>query len=129
MVETTSLWCLPDHVRFVTHQGKQVLIVDLSHCTSDEIEKTLRVVPNLVMTRPRNSVLILSDFTGASINRAAILALEETAVFDKPYVRKSGCVGIESFPVKLIEDVSIFSGRQFSSFRTREEALTWLVKE
>jgi hypothetical protein len=129
VVETTSLWCLPDHVRFVSHRGKQILIIDLSNCSSDEVEKTLRAVPNLVMTHPRNSVLILSDFTGASIDRAAILAIEETAVFDKPYVKKSVCVGIENFPERYREDLAIFSGRQFPAFRTREEALTWLVTD
>jgi hypothetical protein len=51
-----------------------------------------------VTTRPRGSVLILSDFTGASFGEEAVRAMKESAVFDKPYIKKSAWVGAESFP-------------------------------
>jgi hypothetical protein len=55
-----------DRVRFITHQGKQILLVDLSHCSAAEIEQVLRELPDIVTARPRGSVLIFSDFTAAS---------------------------------------------------------------
>jgi hypothetical protein len=45
-----------------------------------------------VTTQPRGSVLILSDFTGASFDEEAIRAMKESAVFDKPYIKKSAWV-------------------------------------
>ena len=120
---------LTDRIRFITHHSKQILLVDLSNCSGSEVEKTVRAVPELVTTRPRNSVLILSDFTGASFNEDALRAMKEAAVFDKPYVKKSAWVGAENFPKVISESMKSFSRREFPSFETREEALTWLVKD
>ena len=84
---------MADRVRFITHQGKQILLVDLSDGSAAEVEKIYRGVPDIVTARPRNSVLALTDFTGASFNREAIQVIKESAVFDKPYVKKSAVVG------------------------------------
>ena len=118
-----------DHIRFIVHQGKQILLVDLSNCSAVEVERIVRAVPELVTTRPRSSVLILSDFTGASFDQDAIRAMQQSAVFDKPYVKKSAWVGTESLPNAFSKDMTKFSGRRFLSFQDREEALSWLAKD
>jgi hypothetical protein len=82
-----------------------------------------------VSTRPRNSVLILSDFTGASFDAEAIRVLKETAVFDKPFVRKSAFVGTENLPQGFVENLKSFSRREFPTFETRDKALAWLMKD
>jgi mannose/fructose-specific phosphotransferase system component IIA len=76
-----------DRIRFISHEGKKILLVDLSNGSATEVEKTLRAVPETVTTHPRNSVLILSDFTGASFDEEAIRVMKEIAVFDKPYIK------------------------------------------
>src|SRR5882672_9378719 len=63
---------LTDRIRFITHQRKQILLVDLSNCSASQVEEIVRAVPELVTTRPHSSVLILSDFTGASLDEEAI---------------------------------------------------------
>ncbi|MGA8620710.1 MAG: STAS/SEC14 domain-containing protein [Candidatus Sulfotelmatobacter sp.] len=120
---------MTDRIRFITHQGKQILVVDLSNCSSVEVQEIIRAVPELVTTRPRGSVLILSDFTGASFDHEAIRAMKESAVFDKPYIKKSAWVGAEHFPEVSSEDIGSFSRREFPTFKTREEALTWLATD
>ena len=118
-----------DRIRFITHRGKQILVVDLSNCSTVEVEKIVRAVPEVVTTRPRASVLILSDFTGASFDQEAMRAMKESAVFDKPYIKKSAWVGTEHFPDVFSEDMMDFSRRKFPTFKTREEALAWLTKD
>ena len=118
-----------ERIQFITHQRKQILLVDLSNCPAVELEKTVRALPEVVSTQPRGSVLILSDFTGASFNEDAIRTMKETAVFDKPYIKKSAWVGTERLPRALSEELRKFSRRDFPSFETRDDALTWLVKE
>jgi isopentenyl diphosphate isomerase/L-lactate dehydrogenase-like FMN-dependent dehydrogenase len=77
-------------VSVITHQGKQILLIDLSYGSATEVEEVLRAFPDVVTARPGASVLILSDFTGASFGQEAIRVMKETAVFDKPYsVKKS----------------------------------------
>lgn len=80
-------------------------------------------------TKPRGSVLILSDFRGASIDQEAIRVMKETAVFDKLYVKKSAWTGAESLPPGVSADLRNFSRREFPVFETREEALAWLAKD
>ena len=120
---------MPDRIRFITHQGKQILLVDLSNCSTAEVETIIRAVPGVVTTRPRASVLVLSDFTGASFDQETIRAMKESAVFDKPYVKKSAWVGAESFPEAFRDSLKSFSRREFPTFKTRQEALDWLVED
>jgi hypothetical protein len=118
-----------DRIRFIVHQGKQILLVDLSHCSAAEVEKTLRKLPEVVTARPRGSVLIFSDFTATSFDEEALRVMKETAVFDKPFVKKTAWLGAENFPQNFAESLSSFSRREFPVFKTREEALAWLVKD
>lgn len=89
------------HIRFIDHQGKKILLVDFSNCPADELEKVARRVPDYVTSEPLGSVLVLTDFTGAKFDRDAIRAIKETAVFDKPFVKKSALVGIEGLPASF----------------------------
>jgi hypothetical protein len=118
-----------DRVQFITHQSKQILLVNLSNCSAAEVGKILRELPEAVATHPLGSVLILSDFTGASCDAEAIRVLQETAVFDKPFVKKSAFVGTGSFPLGFSENLSSFSRREFLDFETHDEALAWLAKD
>ncbi|MGB9233969.1 MAG: hypothetical protein WCC04_06115 [Terriglobales bacterium] len=120
---------MTDRIRFITHQGKQILLVDLSNCSAAQVEEILREVPGVVAVCPRGSVLIFSDFTGASFDEEAVRVMKESAVFDKPYVKKTAWVGAENFPREYSKSLSSFSGREFPVFETRDQALAWLVRD
>jgi hypothetical protein len=120
---------LTDHIRFMNHRSKQVLLIDLSNCSAAEVGKIFRAVPEFVTTRPRGSVLILSDFTGASLDPEAVRIIKETAVFDKTYVKKSAWTGTENLPRAFAESVRSFSRREFPVFESRKDALAWLAKD
>ena len=120
---------MTDHIRFITRHGKQILLVDLSNCSGSEVAKIVRAVPEHVTTQPRGSVLILSDFTGASFDEEAVRVMKEAAVFDKPFIKKTAWVGAENLPEAFSQSIRSFSRREFPSFETREEALAWLVKD
>ena len=120
---------MEDRIRFITHEGKQILLADISHCSPAEVQKVARVVPNLVMIQPRESVLLLADFTGSEFDREAITSLKESTVFDRPHVKKSAWVGTENLPRVFYEHIKLFCQRELPTFKTREEALDWLVKD
>jgi hypothetical protein len=124
---------MTDRIRFITHQKRKILLIDLSHCSAARVEKIFRAVPDFVTKQARESVLILSDFTGASYNQDAIRVMEETAVFDKPYVKKSAWTGKSTDPElvseELAEKLGAFARRKFRVFESREEALAWLAKD
>ena len=118
-----------ERIRFISHQKKQILLVDLSGCSAVEVEKLARAVPDTVTAQPRGSILLLADFTGALFDHEALRAMKESAVFDKPYIKKSAWVGAENFPPVFERNLKAFSRREFTTFRTRQEALDWLVED
>jgi hypothetical protein len=120
---------MEDRIRFVEHRGRQILLADLSHCTAREVEKIALLVPSYVTSEPRGSVLLLADFTGAEFDRIAIERLKESAVFDRPHLKRSAWVGIERLPKVFYEHIKTFSQRDLPAFKTREEAMDWLVSE
>jgi hypothetical protein len=120
---------MEDRIRCVEHQGKQILLVDLSHCTPAEVAKIALVVPSYVTSEPRGSVLLLADFTGAEFDRIAIERMKESTVFDRPHLKRSAWVGIDKLPKVFYEHIKNFSQRDLPAFETREEAMDWLVSE
>ena len=118
-----------NRIRFFDHEGKRILLVDFSNCKAHEVEAITRKVPDYVTTQPLRSVLVLTDFAGASFDRDALLVMKETAVFDKPYVKKSALIGTESLPREFYEDMKTFSRRELPTFSSREEAQKWLVED
>jgi len=120
---------MEDRIRLITHKGKAILLVDVSHCSAAELLKISRMVPHYVMPEPRESVLILVDFTGAHFDREAITSMKESAVFDRPHIKKSAWVGTENLPQVFYEHIKNFSQRELPTFKTREEAMDWLVMD
>ena len=120
---------MQDRIRFINHGGKKILLVDFSNCPANEVEEIARAVPDYVTVNPHGSVLVLTDFTGAAFDRDALRAMKETAVFDKPFVKKSALIGTESLPRDFYEDMTRFSRRELPIFKTREEALDWLATD
>ena len=118
-----------NRVRFFDHEGKAILLVDLSKCGAREVEQLTRKVPDLVTSQKLGSVLILTDFAGASFDNHALMSIKETAVFDKPYIKKSALIGTESLPREFYDEMKSFSRRDWMIFRNRQEALTWLVED
>ena len=120
---------MDDRIRFIEHKGKQVLLVDISHCTAAELERMAGYVRSYVTQQPRGSVLLLADFTGAEFSRDAMMRLKEATVFDRPHLKKSAWVGAESIPHVFYENIKSFSQRELPTFKTREEALEWVKRE
>ena len=87
-----------DRVRFITHQGKRILLVDLTNCSAKDVMKVMAEVQRIVTAQPRESTLTLGDLTGAQFSRDAITRMKEVAVFDRPYVKRAAIVGAESLP-------------------------------
>jgi hypothetical protein len=118
-----------DRVRFITHQGKQILFIDVTNCAAEEVIELLTQVQRIVTAQPPKSVVTLSDLTGAQFSRSAVTRMKEVAVFDRPYVKRAAFLGAQSLPKVFYEALKTFSQREFRKFKTREEAMDWLVRE
>src|SRR5205823_9131454 len=101
--------------------------VDRYQCKVAELKKNFTLVPSFVTAQTKGSVVLLADFTGAEFDREAITILKKGTVFDRPHLKRSAWVGTESLPKVFYENIKSFSQRDLPTFKTREEALDWLV--
>jgi hypothetical protein len=120
---------MDDRIHFIEHKGKQILLCDCSHATAHQLLLLAEHVRITMAQHARDSLLTLSDFTGAEIDRAVATRIKEVLTLDRPFVKKTAWVGTEKIPHALMEGFHTFSQRRIVTFKTREEAMDWLVEE
>ena len=120
---------MKNRIRFISHKRKKILLVDGSGCSAEQLEDLATLVPARVTAEPKGSVLLLADFTGAEFDKKSLERLKPSLVFDRPYLKRSAWVGTEGLPKIFYEHLKTFSQRELPTFKTREEALDWLVAD
>jgi hypothetical protein len=125
----TSSELLDERLHFVKHKGQTIFVIDFSHCSSKEMLLLLDMIRATVARHAPGSMLTLSDFSGAQIDKQVATKAQEVLVLDRPYVKRSAWIGTESLPQVFYEHFKSFSQRDLPTFKTREEAMDWLVAE
>jgi hypothetical protein len=125
----TSGELLDDRLHFVKHKGHAILVLNFTHCNAKQVLLLLDMIRATVARHEPGSLLILADFAGAEINKEVARRAQEVLVLDRPYVKKSAWVGTESLPNVFYEHFKSFSQRELPTFKTREDAMDWLVVE
>jgi hypothetical protein len=118
-----------DRLRFIKHNGYAIFLIDFSHCKETEILLLLEQVRAIVARHAKGTLLTLGDFTDAEVDRKVATRLKEVLTLDRPYVKRSAIVGVESMPHVFYENAKSFSHRDIPAFKTREEAMDWLIAE
>lgn len=119
-----------ERVGFIVHKGKRVLFADCRNAGPEEMKEIAEQVVETVTAQPRGSVLIVADYTGTKINKETAQRLKEAAAQDMPYVKRAAWVGTEeAIPPALFRGIETFSTRKLMPFKTRDEALDWIVEE
>lgn len=119
---------MDDRIHFIEHKGKQILLLDFSHATAQQMQLLLEHVRITVAQHSRESVVTLADLSGAEINHAVATRIKEVLTLDRPFVKKTAWVGTEHIPHAFMENFHTFSQREIVTFKTREEAMDWLVE-
>ena len=118
-----------DRVRFLTHQGKQILLVDYTGCTRQTLLDILKERERIVMAQPKGSVLTLVDVTGAQFSKDTVEEVKLVAVRERDRVKRAAMVGVETIPKVLVDAVRTFAARDYHAFPTREAAMDWLAQD
>ena len=118
-----------DRISFIKFRNQRVLVADCSDCSPEELAAVIDEVPKHVTREPLGSVLALGDFSHSTFTKDTVEHLKLAAVFDRPHLKKSAWVFTENLDKTLFESVRTFSGREILVFRTREDALEYLVGE
>jgi hypothetical protein len=118
-----------ERVRFETHDGQRVLVIDCSYLNARELVDVFDQVREIVTAQPEASIMTLTDFTGAQFDKRAADYLKIVAVYDRPHVKRAAIVGAETLPDVYYRNLRSFSARDFPLFPTREEALAYLLAD
>jgi hypothetical protein len=118
-----------ERVRFIDYMGTQILLLDCTDCGPRELVEIFYQAQQTIGAEPEHSVLTLTDFSGAVFNKQAADQLKIAATYNRSYVRRAAIVGAEDLPDVYYRNLVSFSAREFPLFKTREEAMDWLVAD
>ncbi|MBZ5524477.1 MAG: hypothetical protein LAP21_19740 [Acidobacteriia bacterium] len=116
-------------VRFIDHQGKRVLFIDYSHCDVPLLKAVAEQGHRVISREAPGSVLTLNDVTATLFDKESVAVLQSRVAGNAPYVRRAAVIGISGLQRLIYEGVQAFSKRRIPHFESREEALSWLVKD
>jgi hypothetical protein len=116
-----------ERVRFIEYLGTQILLIDCTQCGPQELTQIFNQVQQVVTTQPPHSVLTLSDFTDAEFDKKAADHMKVVATYDRAFVKRSAIVGADTLPDVYYRNLVAFSARDFPVFKTREQAMDWLI--
>jgi hypothetical protein len=120
---------LEERLHFVKHKGHAIYIIDFTHCAEKEMLLLLDMVRADIARHAPGSLFTLADFTGAEVDKNVATRIKEVLVLDRPYVKRAAWVGTENMPHIFYEHFKNFSQRDLPAFKTREEAMEWLVQD
>jgi hypothetical protein len=119
---------MSSRIQFQAYKGKKILVEDFTNMKPDaEFLKQIDEARKTIASQPEKTVLAVFDATGASFNTEILTAMKEFTKKNTPYIRGAAVVGVNGLLQVALSTISRFAGRDFISFKTRAEAMDWLV--
>jgi len=121
----------PLRTRFIEHQGRQIVLMDFSHIVDEPLAETvIAEAKRFVAAQPRvRNLLTLVDATGSRCTAPLVEQLRDLAAHNTPWVLAGSVVGVNPILSLLLRIITSVTGRKLAAFRTREEAMAWLVRQ
>lgn len=117
-----------ERVQFIIHKGKKILVEDFSSLNpGSEFTKTIKKAQETIAKEPKESVLAVFDATNCTFNSDMLNQMKVFTTANTPYIKKATVVGMNGLLQVALTTVSKFSGRDFTTFKTRDEALDYLA--
>jgi len=113
----------------VKHKEKEIVVIDFSGSDFEDVIKAIETAKCLIRTRPKNSVLTLTDATQARFTPAVTRVLKDFVRDNAPYVKAGAVVGLTGIVKTIYDAVIRYSGRDLPTFPDREAAMEWLVHQ
>ncbi len=118
-----------ERVQFVTYKGKKILVEDFSRLNPGaEFNETIKKAQDMIASEPKGSVLAVFDATGCSFNSDMLDQMKKFTSANTPFIKKATVVGMNGLLQVALSAVSKFAGRDFTTFKTREQAMDFLAE-
>lgn len=119
---------ISQRIQWMTHKGKQILRLDYSNLSGDQMIPMIKNVFEYYEGKEQNSVRSIALFANVFTNDNVIQEFKYLTKQTKPYDLKAANVGVTGIKKLFFKMVTNFSGNDIKLFDTEEQALRWLVK-
>jgi hypothetical protein len=116
-----------NRVGFIRHKSVEILLIDWSNATAEEILNAIEDAKRLIVTRPAQSVRTLTNVSGARIERRVTDVLKDYVAHNKPYVLAGAVVGLNDLKTVVFNFVNRTTGRSLRAMSSIDEAKDWLA--
>ena len=117
-------------VRLSDHEGRRILVTDLSDLTPDQSPAVLDEARRLVAALPKERTLLsLLVVRRMRFDPDTIDAMKKIGRENEPWVIATAVVGLTAIGRVVAKVVSTFSGRRYASFDSEDQAKDWLVRQ
>ncbi len=117
-----------DRISFVKHNGKDILVVDISGIR--EVEESIAILQSatrLVKTQASGSLLMLTNVSGTHYDRTGADAIKTYSRENTPFVKASAVVGVSGIKRLVLNTIVKITGRKIMPFDDVEAAKNWLA--
>ncbi len=114
-------------VGIIEHNGKELIIVDISHCQPKESVQLINDAILLVKARAKKSVRLLTNVQDTVYDKDVFPALKDFVVSNIPYIMGSAVVGIDGVKKAIFNTVKFITTHEIRQFNTDQEAMDWLA--
>jgi hypothetical protein len=118
---------MTERVRFIRHRSAEILWIDWTDATADEILESIGEAKSLIAARPPKSVRTLTTVKGARVERPVTDALKEYVAHNKPYVLAGAVVGLSDLKTVVFNFVNRATGRSLRAMDSVDVAKEWLA--
>ena len=117
--------------KWIEHSGKKIFFQDFSNMSYDTegIKQELVQVQAEVVSHPKDSLLILSDFRETELTTELMPILNASSAMTKDHVYKTAVLGVTGVKRTLADLLTRLTGQQLKYFDTEEEAKDWLIED
>ena len=117
--------------QWIEYEGKKIFYQDFSKLfyNSAAVKAELEEVQKIVISNPKNSVLILTDMRDTNIGGDVLPAMNAASTATKAHVRKTAVLGVSGMKRKLADMLVMLTGQPLQYFDDIESAKSWLIRE
>jgi hypothetical protein len=116
--------------KWIEHKGKKIFFQDFSNLYYDTeaVKQELEQVQAEVLSHPKDSLLVLSDFRGTNITSELMPIMNESSAKTKDHVHKTAVLGVTGIKRALADLLTSFTGQKLKYFNTEYAAKDWLIE-
>ena len=116
-----------ERIQWIDYKGKKILFCDMSNAQGDELLKATKDYRDKVLACPPGPILVLLDFTNASLDKTAASVAHdvEKQEKEKGIEKTAACIGMTGIKKIIVQGVK----RDLYLANTLEEAKEWLVSQ